>query len=801
MRLDILGMGSTMRPDAPGERAPHPHPPPAPSTAPPSTPPGQALATQAQTPQPHLICPLPPKPVASLATSNGEIQSNDDPTMEQLDWGSIHDEDGAFGQLSTAAATIEEGVPFSPDLQEAGRGNVINGDAVRAASLPLRSDPLFPPREGELSGGAGGASATPNDEDGTRNQSDAVLLPAASPVSPKRLHDAAKAQAAPFATQEVSRGDVVAAAAGSRARRSYSPAAPAAGADTDAYTRIHAITKVRRNPSKHASLASELYHPKAPNVPIRAKVREGRSYCEVARSRPPTARPYAPRRRAQWRPLLLGGNQATPAVYKTPFAGRCFRCLATDHKLAECRDPLCCLACRRSGHLARHCPEKRAGARRPGIHSRLNFPKTSIHSRLASPKSSAPPIHSRLTFPPLPDPKETSQEKEMTWYPGMPENRPASGSAVVISSIAMAEEATRLRTRAVLLVARGRPQHVDIGIGDVSRVVAGCVRMPPNEMRTTRHRPEDFMIIFDSPQQRTLALRVGAVRVKGVSFAITPWTEHSHGGEVHWWYHVRVAIENLPSHAWNLEALKEVLGEVCLIDKIDRATFRQQASDIIYCWAWMWFPDLLPRAKTVTFFRPGAGQASPLLASALPREAAPPPLGHSHNVLIHLDIVEDWSPARERTPSTGQSGVPSSVFSEEDELPRIYNFSDWTPGVMDGVRQLHRPPPETCRPHPRAGHRDDHGPDDDAPRPPPRSLLVRGKQAFASIRSAAGSSGNVGPRCRSRSPSTSRRWETSVPVDGTGNEDRGRRLSRDTPSPRRRDPMRLEHSDWERRRS
>lgn len=144
----------------------------------------------------------------------------------------------------------------------------------------------------------------------------------------------------------------------------------------------------------------------------------------------------------------------------------------------------------------------------------------------------------------------------------------------MITSAALMEEATRLRTWAVLLVARNCPQHVDISIGDVSRVVASCVRMPPHEMHTTRHRPEDFMIVFDLPHQRTLALRVGMVRVKGVNFTIIPWTEHAHGRDITWWYHVRIAIENLPSHAWSLEVLKEMLGEVCLFDMIDRVTYR-----------------------------------------------------------------------------------------------------------------------------------------------------------------------------------------------------------------------------------
>ncbi len=34
---------------------------------------------------------------------------------------------------------------------------------------------------------------------------------------------------------------------------------------------------------------------------------------------------------------------------------RCFRCLAPDHRVANCRDPVRCLACRRTGHRAFQC--------------------------------------------------------------------------------------------------------------------------------------------------------------------------------------------------------------------------------------------------------------------------------------------------------------------------------------------------------------------------------------------------------------------------------------------------------------
>lgn len=152
----------------------------------------------------------------------------------------------------------------------------------------------------------------------------------------------------------------------------------------------------------------------------------------------------------------------------------------------------------------------------------------------------------------------------------MPENRSAAGNAVLLLSVALSEEADKYHSRGVFLMAREGPHGSDISISDVSRVIASCLRMPPHEMRTTHHRPEDFLILFDHPHQRTLALWIGVVRVKGVHFNIIPWTEHAHAWDITWWYHIRMAIENLPTHARNLGALKEMLGEVCLFDKMEK---------------------------------------------------------------------------------------------------------------------------------------------------------------------------------------------------------------------------------------
>lgn len=173
----------------------------------------------------------------------------------------------------------------------------------------------------------------------------------------------------------------------------------------EAGTHITGDLKVPANLSRNRFIASELYRPEALNVPIRGAPWGRRSYSKVAWSHHARSNGHhqPPKPKPRWRPLLLSKTLDAPAGYKSSFTGRCYRCLGRDHKLAECRDPLRCLACRRNDHFARECPEKREGAHRPPIRSRLKFPPNNIHSRISFHKTEKPDIHSRLFFPPLPD--------------------------------------------------------------------------------------------------------------------------------------------------------------------------------------------------------------------------------------------------------------------------------------------------------------------------------------------------------------------------------------------------------------
>jgi hypothetical protein len=97
------------------------------------------------------------------------------------------------------------------------------------------------------------------------------------------------------------------------------------------------------------------------------------------RKRPPRlTSPPPPRRddrqdRRRSAPSSRPTTSALQAFIKAT-AGRCFNCLARDHRAPQCRDPVRCFRCRRSGHrerFYRQLPRQPTGGRAPPLLHRL----------------------------------------------------------------------------------------------------------------------------------------------------------------------------------------------------------------------------------------------------------------------------------------------------------------------------------------------------------------------------------------------------------------------------------------------
>lgn len=128
-------------------------------------------------------------------------------------------------------------------------------------------------------------------------------------------------------------------------------------------------------------------------------------------------------------------------------------------------------------------------------------------------------------------------------------------------------------------------------------------------------------------------------------------------------------IENLPLQAWSEEGFRQLLGDVCLFDRMEERSFTQEETRFLEVWAWMWNPDTLPRSKLASFFPKGAGQIPRRPGQAQSPAVAPPPAGDLREVLIHLSCYENWKPPASPSPDSGASGLPSSVSSSPSPFP------------------------------------------------------------------------------------------------------------------------------------
>ncbi|KAE8816513.1 hypothetical protein D1007_05845 [Hordeum vulgare] len=123
------------------------------------------------------------------------------------------------------------------------------------------------------------------------------------------------------------------------------------------------------------------------------------------------------------------------------FCGRRFRCLSKRHRLADCRDPVHCIMCKRAGHIGRLCPQN----------PRLSVRTGSARSRLGS-APPAQPLHARLRFPPPPSIAMSSMAPAMLHHID-PARRPRESRSVTIPSPAVDQTVFFLRSHVVTLSA------------------------------------------------------------------------------------------------------------------------------------------------------------------------------------------------------------------------------------------------------------------------------------------------------------------------------------------------------------
>lgn len=248
--------------------------------------------------------------------------------------------------------------------------------------------------------------------------------------------------------------------------------------------------------------------------------------------------------------LRLGPSPSE--LFKKQVAGRCFKCLATDHQVANCRDPPRCIRYLRSGHRARHCkaPPPKAAS-------------TTINVVALPPPvpASTTDFHPLPTMPPL-----------RSIPVGHHTKRPKRVMACASSTSALAvDEAKFSRCGVVSVYPAG--EHRSATTDEVRVAIETQLLVPSSEMVVSMYPPTGFLVLFSDYRLRDHAIVDShGVNLGGLILHFRPWSSDEGAANAHLPFKMRLCLEGVPPHARQPDTLKQLFDPATLIEGIDAPT-------------------------------------------------------------------------------------------------------------------------------------------------------------------------------------------------------------------------------------
>ncbi|CAN6289566.1 unnamed protein product [Urochloa humidicola] len=324
--------------------------------------------------------------------------------------------------------------------------------------------------------------------------------------------------------------------------------------------------------------------------------------------------------------------------------GRCFNCFARDHRIAQCRDPPCCVLCSRSGHKARFCPT-RCAPPAPGPVWRRRVPAAG---------APAPATKKTMAVPTASDPAPATKKLDAAPPLSMDfdaDRRPARVSACAARSGEIREAERDLRLHSLIAVQMDARAH--LSCEGVLRNALQQLRIPTHALRVSRLSTTAFLLNFESLEMRNAAHSCGELSSGPAALHLMPWGRQFSGTISHLFYRARVCLEGVPVHAQNAEAVMHLLPKQSFVEQIDYEKQTEDEKGCFILWIWCNDPEAVAVQGTLKIEEPlefpreyfGAGGSSQLPVERI--EAVPM---MQYNVIIHLDRFEDYS-----TPSFNSS--------------------------------------------------------------------------------------------------------------------------------------------------
>lgn len=150
-------------------------------------------------------------------------------------------------------------------------------------------------------------------------------------------------------------------------------------------------------------------------------------------------------------------------------------------------------------------------------------------------------------------------------------------------SAGQAEAERRLARCAVVAVVVGSARQFEIV--DVKRAVAIKFRIDEEAVKVSLRALGEMLLIFDDAavRDRVLAGR-GPLVLGRISLLVAPWSRFRRASPSKLLYKVRVCLEGVPEHAWDIESVASLFDPSMLIDGIDHEVRREEETGYFRLW-------------------------------------------------------------------------------------------------------------------------------------------------------------------------------------------------------------------------
>ncbi|XBJ12669.1 hypothetical protein VPH35_017150 [Triticum aestivum] len=256
--------------------------------------------------------------------------------------------------------------------------------------------------------------------------------------------------------------------------------------------------------------------------------------------------------------------------------------------------------------------------------------------------------------------------------------RPEEDFVVVPATPEMQAEAAILSSNCDVAWLDGA--RLDVSCQQVAAELATELGARHADIEVVKHYPEQFFVRFTHQHHCADAVSRGHLRGAGHRIYVREWRLEAHADNEDQLHHVRLCLEGVPLHGWNNYIATFLIGRGCSLDYIEQRSLRKEDTRDLALWAWTSNPNAIPKVKWLTL--PARGHR---------RRGR---RGLRHRVIIHLDLHEDHSKARD---------------DDDNPPPPEVNEFTWYRKVVDGTYiPRDRRPAQGCTER-RADRRDDEG--------------------------------------------------------------------------------------------